>query len=586
MNTLNSSKQLTGMIISSLGINISEGALDFLTPLLQSLSTDERKKLLQTLEKKIEEEEKAPILTRKTLINLLLPNETIEALLGGQSSPILDKNQTKKERKKHKEGDLSKFLGKKERSHEKREIGKGSEEKENDNIKTSETSESSHPFHDPIVEFNTGELTASKTKTQPPKADNSEAIENQTPNIPKFEELDSIKRLRSADFKKSFSNFFRDRYKRIERILKRKKLKNLITTKITKEETLEGDHSIILLITSKRIVKNGKGGIIKGHDKKGTIKLFVPLHGRLKEKFNNLLNNTVIAFNFHKSGSGLPIVDDILFPNVPYPRERHRSSNSTKVLFLSDLHIGSKDLLTGVFNNFIDFIRGKAENKNEASEIDYIFVTGDLVDGTGVYPNQKEELKITNVEKQYEMLNEYLKSIPEEIRIILIPGNHDAAGRLLPQPPSPFLKNLNELPNVSLLSNPAFVEVEGVQILLFHGHGFEGIAGDLGVGINAPSKVTTQVLKHRHLSPIWENVSTFPTEKDHLVIEKTPDIMATGHLHVADYKEYKGTLLLNPSAFQGRTSWQRELGIEPTPGLFPLVDLQNFNVKFLDFTET
>ncbi|NIU84732.1 MAG: DNA polymerase II small subunit, partial [Candidatus Thorarchaeota archaeon] len=136
---------------------------------------------------------------------------------------------------------------------------------------------------------------------------------------------------------------------------------------------------------------------------------------------------------------------------------------------------------------------------------------------------------------------------------------------------------------VSLLSNPSMIEIEGVKILLFHGQGFEVIAGDIGVGIQSPPEITVQVLKNRHLCPIWDQISNFPTEEDELVIESTPDILVTGHLHVADYREYKGTLLLNPSAFQGKTSWQRELGIEPTPGLFPIVDLKNFKVKFLDF---
>lgn len=563
--------QVTSKILSSLEINLSVEALEFLIPILKEISEQKRKTILKSISEKIEKRKITPLLTKGALLELLIPKNVVGTLFENQNRTVVDKKEkTKRSSEQNKNLALSKYMGETCVRKNNKNIST-----EGQKLKTKNKRVETSPFQDPIIEVKTEEIELSSPHP---------SSKEQTSGVPfKFRELQNITNLCSVDLSRSFYNFFVNRYEKISKILKRKKLENLVNTQEIKERALEGVHSTILIVTDKRVVKNGNAGIIRGEDTQGRVTLYVPFRGPRKDKFNNLLKNTVVAFKFRKAKRDFLIVEDILFPNIPYPRKQNRASHSVKVLFLSDLHIGSKNFLHDVFDMFIDFIRGDTERKKEAVEIDYIIVVGDLVDGTGVYPNQRRELDVTKIEKQYEKLYEYLKRIPNDKEIILIPGNHDAAGNLLPQPPPPILKDLNHLSNVSLLSNPSMIEIEGVKILLFHGQGFEVIAGDIGIGIQSPPEITVQVLKNRHLCPIWDQISNFPTEEDELVIESTPDILTTGHLHVADYREYKGTLLLNPSAFQGKTSWQRELGIEPTPGLFPIVDLENFKVKFLDF---
>lgn len=580
MKATRESTEKINLLLSSLKINITEEALDFLMHVLTGLPNQERKSILSTISKQIEEREKGPVLTKDTLFEILPLNKKRTSLHGKDVPEMIKKQRVQRGNEKKGKSGLSHYFKKK---------GKRQEIKSEENTKqkgqeeVKNTLDDGQPFPDPIIEVTTGEIGFSESESDAEPSPTAPTTQAEAFEPPNFKTLLNIKDLRVQDLEKNFLKFFESRYDKLRGILKRKKLKNLVTTERANEGKLERENSIIILVNDKRTVKNGKGGMIWGEDKQGEMKLFVPLRGRLEEKFDHLLKNSVIACEFHKSRSGLPIVDDILFPNVPFPRKRNRASHSVKALMLSDFHIGSKDFLKGTFKTFLDFIRGETEKKEEAVDIKYIIVTGDLVDGAGVYPNQERELEITDIKRQYELLYNFVKKIPENKQIIMIPGNHDAAGRLLPQPPPPFLEDLNDLSNVTLLSNPALVEIEGVKILLFHGQGFEGIAGDLGVSINSPTDITKEVLKQRHLSPLWGGVSNFPTEEDSLVIETTPDILVTGHLHVADYKEYKGTLLLNPSAFQGRTSWQRELGIEPTPGRFPMVDLKSFKVKFFDF---
>lgn len=565
--------QVVSQILTSIEANMSKEAFDLLVPVLKGISLKERDNLLKEIRKELKRRS-SPLLTKNLLINVLFPKRQDKTFFEARKATkksIEKQNNVKEENRKN----LSQFLGKKPRAKNK--------EKAKQHKKANQERE--RTVHNPIMKASKKrrKSTENTTRTRE-KSSRGNKVKQKVETLPKLKKIEDTEQLRARDFKKSFFHFFQNRFETLSKILKRKRLENLVGTTTVNKEVIEDESSIILMISSKRTVKNGEGGLIIGQDREGEIKLFVPLRGSLKEKFNSLLVNSVVACKFYKSGSGLPIVKDILFPNVPYPREKHRANHSTKALFLSDFHIGSKDFLKGVFDTFMNFIRGKTEGKETAKQIDYIFVAGDLVDGVGVYPNQKRELEVMDIKKQYKILYEYLKKIPREKRIILIPGNHDASGRLLPQPAPPFLKEINELENVSLLSNPSLVEIEGVRILLYHGQGFESIAGELGVDINEPKKITKQILKHRHLSPIWKNVSNFPTDRDLLLIKEPPDILATGHLHIADYLEYRGTLLLNPSAFEGKTSWQKELGLEPTPGLFPVIDLQNFNVKFLDFT--
>ena len=77
---------------------------------------------------------------------------------------------------------------------------------------------------------------------------------------------------------------------------------------------------------------------------------------------------------------------------------------------------------------------GNEAQKELASQVKYVFVVGDLVDGVGIYPGKDKELTITDIYSQYEECATLLAKIPKHIKIIVCPGNHDAMRVAEPQP--------------------------------------------------------------------------------------------------------------------------------------------------------
>ena len=54
-----------------------------------------------------------------------------------------------------------------------------------------------------------------------------------------------------------------------------------------------------------------------------------------------------------------------------------------------------------------------------------------------VYPNQEQELAILDIFEQYHHVTQFIEEIPDYIKVIAIPGNHDATRQALPQPSIP-----------------------------------------------------------------------------------------------------------------------------------------------------
>ena len=94
------------------------------------------------------------------------------------------------------------------------------------------------------------------------------------------------------------------------------------------------------------------------------------------------------------------------------------------------------------------------------------------------------------------------------------------------------------------------------------------------------------LLQGRHLAPIYgERTPIAPEKRDFMVIERTPDIFHAGHVHVLKCNRYRGTLIVNSGAWQKQTDFQQKMGLVPTPGIVPVVNLQTSNISTIDFTE-
>ena len=75
-----------------------------------------------------------------------------------------------------------------------------------------------------------------------------------------------------------------------------------------------------------------------------------------------------------------------------------------------------------------------------------------------------------------------------------------------------------------------------------------------------------------------------PENRDFLVIERVPDIFHAGHIHVLGCCNYRGVLIVNSGGWQEQTEYMQKLGLVPTPGKVPVVNLQTLETYILPFT--
>ncbi|MEM4058097.1 MAG: metallophosphoesterase, partial [Thermoplasmata archaeon] len=167
-------------------------------------------------------------------------------------------------------------------------------------------------------------------------------------------------------------------------------------------------------------------------------------------------------------------VRSIDYPNIDnYSKKEKVLDADTVIAMISDIHVGSKMFLEEKWNKLIEWINS---NKDTPSKLKYILIAGDVVDGVGIYPDQNYDLLILDIYEQYQKLSEYLKKIPENIKIVIIPGNHDIVRVAEPQPSLPKEVQSMFSGNIMFLPNPAYISIEGLKILMYHGGSLNDIA--------------------------------------------------------------------------------------------------------------
>jgi DNA polymerase II small subunit len=379
----------------------------------------------------------------------------------------------------------------------------------------------------------------------------------------------------------------------------RNELQNLTSINRVFQKKEKEQLALIGIVTDKQKTKTGKI-VISLEDLTGTIKVMVSPNS--KEAFA-VASDVVLdeVLGVVGSGSGEVIfANSLIAPDVPLYKELKKSPDETYALFMGDFHFGSKVFLKDSFEKFMSWISGDyggEKQKEIVSKIKYIFMVGDLVDGVGIYPNQEAELEINDIYAQYVTFAKQLARIPENIRIIICPGNHDAMRIAEPQPPlyKDFAKPVWELPNVTMVSNPAVVNIHssgafpGFDVLLYHGFSFTYYADAVDSirsqgGQERVDLIMQFLLQRRHLAPTHKSTLYLPdAKKDSLVIERIPDFFATGHIHRVAASNYRNITLLSCSCWLETTEYQEKLGLHPQPGRVLMVNLQSRKVKIIKF---
>jgi DNA polymerase II small subunit len=392
-----------------------------------------------------------------------------------------------------------------------------------------------------------------------------------------------------------FIKHFRNRFLKLQSILKnRPDTQNL--TSIDKLNGLKQGVCIIGSVFSKRITKNNNL-LLEVEDLTGkAIMLANKNRPEVYVKAQELLLDDVVAFKCSGTGE-MMFVNDIIYPDAALA-EKKKLGEEEYALFTSDAHVGSSNFLESNFLKLIDFINGKIPAKEDYKKIKYLFLVGDNVDGVGVYPGQEALLDIKDINKQYDKLAELLSMIRSDVRIIMCPGQHDSVRVAEPQPPigRDYGAALFQLPNLFLVGNPALVSIgnsidkDGFKVLMYHGASFHSIINEIdelrmSKAHDSPTKVTSRLLKRRHLAPTHSSVIYIPGEiNDPLVIDEVPDIFATGELHRSDIGVYNNILMISSSCWQSVTPYEEKVGDHPDPCKVPMLNLKTREIKILDFS--
>ncbi len=401
-----------------------------------------------------------------------------------------------------------------------------------------------------------------------------------------------------------FVQYFRNRYSKlsdiirsrvnarpIESLKKNRSVSSSVNSAAGKRGTREQNEiSIIGMISDIKSTSNGHK-VLEIEDPTGSFSVLVRMADKeLFEQATHLVLDEVAGFTGTLTNDGkLMIAQKIILPDLPNNMAR-KSCTHGKAILTSDVHIGSSTFLEEPWEHFIDFLKGNTDSEALADisrQVRYLLVAGDLVDGVGIYPGQEKELSIQDVYEQYKRAAEYFEEIPKHIQIVISPGNHDAVRQAEPQPKLPERIREDFPDNVTFVGNPAMVDLDGVRVLLYHGRSIDDLVAAVpGVSYHAPTKGMVEMMKFRHLSPIYgSRVSIAPEKQDHFVLNQVPDILHCGHVHTIGVEWYKNVLLINSGTWQSQTEFQKRMNVVPTPAQVPVVDLSTFKTTILKFDE-
>ena len=373
-----------------------------------------------------------------------------------------------------------------------------------------------------------------------------------------------------------FVEYYNDRFERLKNILmKRRELKSAVS--LSRLEDIDKEEVCVVgMVIDKYKTRKGKY-IVYLEDPTGETKVLVS-----EDEGDKIMNDEVIGVKGN-TGDDIIFANKVIMPDVPIPSNLRQTEEEVYAAFMSDLHIGSKDTMNNKLDKFLEWLRSDEEM---VKNLKYLFFVGDLVEGIGIYNGQKDDLEYTNIEKQYERFQEFVKRIPKDMEVIISPGNHDIVRMAEPQPPLPerVVPELYQMPNVHMVPNPAWIRIhrnednKGIEVLLYHGYSFDNHVDaqpDLRKkAYTNPECAMIDLLKRRHLAPTYTTNLISPEERDYLVVEKVPDIFAMGHIHNFTASNYKGVNLICASTFQAQTDFQKRIGHKPDPGKVAMINLK------------
>ena len=376
-------------------------------------------------------------------------------------------------------------------------------------------------------------------------------------------------------------NLFSERYESINKILRYQcgfKRTHTIAEAI-KDRRAYHRYNPVGMVSSRRTTKSG-GMMIDFEDKTGTISAFIRKEDSASQ---TLVNDDVIGITgtFGKD-SDIFWVDRVQFGDIA-PKHQNKGGaeyDPVSIAFISDIHMGSKYFLEDTWDKMMKWLNEAELAKN----IKYLVMAGDVCDGIGIYPGQENNLIFDNAYDQYEFCARKLDALPDHITPIILPGNHDA---VRPAQPQPMLEpTIQQQFNSTIhVGNPARVNLNGIDVLAYHGQGMDDIIPQIDhVSYENSVEGMKEMLKKRHMTPQWgERSALSPEESDDMVIHTPPDIFITGHTHSHAFEWYRGVPCVVSSTLQGQTDFMNMLGYASQKGHLTIYNIQNREAKVVSF---
>jgi DNA polymerase II small subunit len=378
-----------------------------------------------------------------------------------------------------------------------------------------------------------------------------------------------------------FVTVFRDRYERLSSQLRGRV--NHRPAETISDTSPGSDVSMIGLVNDIRSTASGHW-LVELEDTTGTFPTLVMKDRELADTVEELLLDECIAVEGSLSDdSGLIFADEIHFPDVPRTYRPSTADREVQAALISDVHVGSQEFVAEAWERFAEWLHSP-----EAERVEYLLIAGDMVEGVGVYPDQDEELDIVDIYEQYEAFSERLKSVPGDIEIVMIPGNHDAVRLAEPQPAfDEDLRDIMSAHDARITGNPSVVTVEGVSVLMYHGVSLDELIAELPddrASYEEPHKAMHQLLKKRHVAPQYGGkMRLAPEDHDYLVLDQVPDVFHTGHVHKIGWGKYHNVLAVNTGCWQAQTAFQKSVNIDPDVAHAPILDLDTLDMTVRKF---
>ena len=145
-------------------------------------------------------------------------------------------------------------------------------------------------------------------------------------------------------------NYFNDRFNRLKAILMSKDRSGLLSLSNIKNMPQSSDVKSIVMVSSVSISPVKKYTIMDVEDNTGSYKAIITNSNQ------EILEDQVVMITGRKYNDAI-FVKDIIFPEIQMKEKVKQEIDDSFILFLSDIHVGSKLFVNDAFERFIKWMR-------------------------------------------------------------------------------------------------------------------------------------------------------------------------------------------------------------------------------------